>query len=339
MAKKPLVVISGRIQELPTSGESLEVHRNGITTTFSDGISIENRTAATSGVKDQYSPNLRFEAHYWNGSADVKQEFVQAVITSNAEPIRPSSLVWRYASGGGAFSELMRLTSGGLLGINNPIPLAALDIVAPLGANGLFLSGTQPTDVGTTPGTAGGSPISIQSAPGGNTTIATTGVGGIGGPIIFNAGTGGVANSALTSGTGGTGGTVTIKGGAGGTPSISGGALATGGAGGNTTVQAGTGGSGLLATTKNGGAGGSLILNGGQGGTGATSDGVGGPIIFKTAATISLAEVGRFDAAGNFTANNIIKAGSTPVALNNSVGYLVAAAMEAEVIIQQRVFS
>lgn len=143
--------------------------------------------------------------------------------------------------------------------------------------------GSQPASVGTTPGTAATDSFTVVGGAGGNSSIATTGVGGIGGDIAFTNGTGGVANSATTSGTGGAGGATTITAGTGGASAVTGGALSKGGIGGNIILQAGLGGAATVATTKNGGNGGAVSIRAGIGGAGASAAGTAGNLTFQTA--------------------------------------------------------
>jgi len=61
-----------------------------------------------------------------------------------------------------------------------------------------FAAGSTPASVATSPGTAHAGAITATGGLGGDTTIATTGVGGIGGGFSFTAGAGGTAASATT---------------------------------------------------------------------------------------------------------------------------------------------
>ena len=186
-----------------------------------------------------------------------------------------------FSTGG---TEKMRMIAGGSLGIGIAAPLARLQV-----------AGVQPADVATTPGTAADDLMISSGGIGGTTTIATTGVGGIGAAFTFTGGTGGVASSATTASTGGVGGEATITGGTGGAATAAG-TTRTGGAGGAVTIKPGTGGAASAGTTNNAGAGGALNLYGGLGGTGTTANGAGGAIKFFTSiANAAAAERARFD--------------------------------------------
>lgn len=144
-------------------------------------------------------------------------------------------------------------------------------------------TGVQPTSVGTTPGTAADSLWSLTAAVGGNTTIATTGVGGVGEAISQTAGTGGTANSAATASTGGAGGAAMHRAGDGGGSSVAGTGTNTGGVGGGADIRSGSGGaaSGASSGLVKGGAGGlvrAIAGNGGaaSAGTGSVTGGAGG---------------------------------------------------------------
>lgn len=178
----------------------------------------------------------------------------------------------------------------------------------------IHIVGTQPANVGTTPGTAATDSFTVAGAIGGTTTIATTGTGGTGGDITFATGVGGVASSATTASTGGRAGIFTITGITGGAAAPAGGtktggvgsALSfnsgTGGAasgtgtnnggnGGNAVMQSGIGGAATGGTTNNGGDGGNVNITARHGGAGATSAGTAGIINLSTGTTTTAATV------------------------------------------------
>ena len=140
-------------------------------------------------------------------------------------------------------------------------------------------AGTTPASVGTTPGTAHPGSMTVTGGLGGNTSIGTTGVGGIGAGFSFTSGAGGTANSATTSATGGAGGAWVTTTGAGGAAAVAG-VTGIGGAGGALTLTTGAGGAVSLAVsgTATGGAAGLLTIQGGVGGavTATTGTNVGG---------------------------------------------------------------
>lgn len=140
------------------------------------------------------------------------------------------------------------------------------------------LAGTQPASVGTSPGTAATSTMGLLGGTGGNTTLNTTAVGGIGGGATWTGGVGGTAASAATSSTGGAGGPFGFTGGVGGAATASG-TTRVGGIGGALSLVGGLGGAGTGGTTNTGGKGGDLNLTGGAGGTGGTTGGAAGNIV------------------------------------------------------------
>ncbi|KKU23322.1 MAG: Outer membrane autotransporter barrel domain protein, partial [Candidatus Woesebacteria bacterium GW2011_GWC2_47_16] len=153
--------------------------------------------------------------------------------------------------------ERMRITPTGLVGIGDTTPGSLLELL-----------GSQPASVGTTPGTAATDVFTVTGGTGGNTSIATTGIGGIGADLALTGGTGGVAGSAATASTGGKGGSFTFTGGIGGAASVVGTGTNLGGAGGDFQINGGTGGAASGGTANTGGAGGDLFLVGGAAGSG-----------------------------------------------------------------------
>ncbi len=126
--------------------------------------------------------------------------------------------------------------------------------------HGLWALGVIPPDVagaiGTTPF---GPAIQLRAPNGGNTTIATTGAGGVGGDMLLRCGAGGTAPNALVSSTGGKGGNCVTVGGGGGVGATQ------GGAGGDIQHFAGDG-------ANLNGSGGSVLMGAG-GGVGTGLDG------------------------------------------------------------------
>lgn len=136
-------------------------------------------------------------------------------------------------------------------------------------------TGTSPASVGTTPGTDGQYGIQLIGSNGGNTTIATTGLGGGGAGVMMLPGDGGSSVSATTSATGGVGGQSLVYGGSGGGVGIAGTGTNTGGTGGAVTITTGRGGhaTGSSSGANTGGTGGLLTLAAGNGGNAITGSG------------------------------------------------------------------
>jgi hypothetical protein len=173
---------------------------------------------------------------YWSGSA---------VLTSDA------GLVWDAVNG--------------RLGVQVASPTSIFQV-----------DSLKPATVATTPGTDGTELMRIgNSNSGGDTSIATTGVGGLGGAITISTSLGGRATAAATSSTGGIGGTLNYRTGAGGAASVAGTGTNTGGAGGPFSILSGAGGAatGNSSGTNTGGAGGSVAVQGGTGGAANTGSG------------------------------------------------------------------
>ena len=204
-------------------------------------------------------------------------------------------------------SELTRLTVAGS-GTDVAITTAAAHII--VGAP------DAPTSVGTTPGTNASAILTATGGLGGNTTIATTGVGGVGGGYSFTGGAGGTAASAITSGTGGAGGAFIVTSGAGAASAVTGAGNGTGGAGGAITMTTANGGAVTTSTGTNlGGKGGILSLIAGNGGAataGTDTGGAGGDLIL-TAGNGGNGDTG--GAGGNITLTpGNVGTGGAPVA-------------------------
>ena len=163
--------------------------------------------------------------------------------------------------------------------------------------NFITATGIQPASVATSLGTSSNTTgaIVFTAAKGGNTTIATTGVGGLGGPISITSGSGGTATSATTSSTAGGSGSISFTAAAGIVNSTVTSTLTQAGAGGQFAAITGNGGAASLSTgTNTGGAAGAISFIGGNGGAaGTASPGSGG-----VTATAGLG------ASVNFTAGN-----------------------------------
>lgn len=149
-----------------------------------------------------------------------------------------------------------------LMGLGTNTPSALLDIVGP-----------QPASVGTTPGDAATESLEITGGAGGDTSIVTTGVGGIGSGVSWTGGAGGEAAAALTASTGGAGGSQSITAGAGGNADVSGSGTNIGGAGGDLTLNPGAGGTASLGGSNTDGVSGDVLLAslGGNVGIGTTT--------------------------------------------------------------------
>jgi len=158
--------------------------------------------------------------------------------------------------------------SGNVLNINS-------DGTVPVSGGGSAISAGKNADSAT--GTYGidADPYHVFiGGDGGDTTIATTGVGGHGGSIVSIGGIGGRATAATTSSTGGIGGTILLEGGEGGQAIETGTNI--GGAGGSVQIFGGNGGAASGGSSNTNGAGGNIFLRAGFNGGGT---GTGGDII------------------------------------------------------------
>ena len=198
----------------------------------------------------------------------------------------------------------MRISSTGNVGIGIATPTSLLHAL-----------GSQPTAVGTTPGTAATSALNITGGIGGNTTIATTGVGGIGAALSLTGGAGGTAASAVTASTGGAGGALTVTGGVGGAAAVGTGTNI-GGVGGNITINPGAGGAASGGSVNTAGASGNVLLatSGGNVGIGTPSPARLFHVYNPTGAFIQLSEGHR----SSFEQRDVFTAGRSGNLFNQS---------------------
>jgi len=131
----------------------------------------------------------------------------------------------------------------------------------------LNIDGIGPPDVSSSTGTDSGY-VFLQMTAGGNTTIATSGQGGLAGEFLVMGNTGGTAPMAAVNSEGGEGSDIELDSGPGGDAS-SGATSNTGGRAGSISFNAANGGDATTgAGTNNGGDGGSINLRAGTGGHG-----------------------------------------------------------------------
>ena len=178
-------------------------------------------------------------------------------------------------------------------------------------------TGTQPASVGTTPGTAATAFQTWQGGTGGNTSIITTGVGGIGGGLAITLGTGGAAALADTASTGGKGGGAVWTMGPGGAAAAAG--TNVGGAGGDWEVIGGAGGAASGGTGNTGGVGGSVYIVGGAAGTGG-SPAVGNVYLGRTSGGTARGQV--IFANGTAAAPGLAFTAGTDIGFEGAAGVL-----------------
>lgn len=138
-----LVVLTGGTITAP-----LEIDKNGIVVTSTDGIVIANNTAATAGVPVQQSPRLRFRSHVWNTTATAADNtndwFIESVPTSGTVPL--GVLKFGRSLNGGAATFPMTLSSDGRMDLTGPMVAASFSASGNGGVGGVFfgaLTGTQ----------------------------------------------------------------------------------------------------------------------------------------------------------------------------------------------------
>ncbi|MFA6198731.1 MAG: hypothetical protein WC734_06320, partial [Patescibacteria group bacterium] len=119
-----------------TTTSSFSVSRASLTTTSVDGVALSSSSSATAAAPVRISPRLRFAAEGWDTTALVTKNanFIQEVLPVSGDPVT-ASLNWSYDLEGGGYSELMRLTSTGNLGIGTTSPLMKLSVQGTAGAD------------------------------------------------------------------------------------------------------------------------------------------------------------------------------------------------------------
>jgi len=95
--------------------EPVDVKRDGIATTTTDGIAITNNTAATVGTPVQYSPRLRFRANTWDtdGSSDTWDYWMEIQPVSTSTTV--SALKVFCSKNGAAATNVLTIQSSGNL--------------------------------------------------------------------------------------------------------------------------------------------------------------------------------------------------------------------------------
>ncbi|HZV21871.1 MAG TPA: hypothetical protein VE986_10045 [Hyphomicrobiales bacterium] len=112
-----------------------------INATSTDGLVLQNTTAATSG-NQKWSPRIHFTGQGWKTNATAASQTVDVI--EELQPVQGAAaptgnLVWSSQVNGGGYGGLMTLSSGGLLGIGTATPLASLEAWATGSAAPLYV--------------------------------------------------------------------------------------------------------------------------------------------------------------------------------------------------------
>lgn len=127
---------------LTTNNGLLAGNLQNITTTSTDGLVTQNTTASTVGVPVQYSPRLRHRGHAYNSvsTLDETHDWAQEVRPATAAGATSSTWAIMRSLNGGAYSDVVRLTSDGGLGIGTgTLPTSGYIRLPALGASGTKL--------------------------------------------------------------------------------------------------------------------------------------------------------------------------------------------------------
>lgn len=114
------------------SSGALTLLRDGIGVTSTDGVVLDNDTAAAAGAQ-QMSPRLRFDGFGWKTDATAASQAVSVI--NELLPVQGASaptanLLWKYAVNGGAYSTIATLTSAGALTTASSITTSAGNITS-----------------------------------------------------------------------------------------------------------------------------------------------------------------------------------------------------------------
>lgn len=100
----------------PTWSGSPTLAQAAIGVVSTDGLVLQNTTAATGGVPVQQSPRLRFNGSGWNGSASKTVDFYVEMLPQNTVNVF-GALVVGYALNGGAVNSIMTVDADSNVGV------------------------------------------------------------------------------------------------------------------------------------------------------------------------------------------------------------------------------
>ena len=127
----PGTLIGAITEQANTWTASQSFTRDAIATTSTDGVVLQNTTAATSGVTAQYSPRLRFSGTAWKSNATAASQ-----VNSMALELRPVSgaaattFTWALmasVAGSGSYTDILDGNSDGYLQIGNGASATQID--------------------------------------------------------------------------------------------------------------------------------------------------------------------------------------------------------------------
>ncbi len=142
----------------PAITTSATITRNALTTTPTDGLVIQNTTAALVGTQVQISPRLRFSSKAWNAASET-DDFAVYLVPAAGSPTT-STLKFASSIAGGAYATQLTLTSDGALTATGPVTgawfqvtgdryISTINNLSTGSQDGLLLSNATPALVGT----------------------------------------------------------------------------------------------------------------------------------------------------------------------------------------------
>lgn len=141
--------VLGMTASLATHSTPATITKNAIGTTSTDGLSLDNTTAATVGTTVQYSTRLRQRGTAWNsvGAASETHDWAFEVRPATAAGATSSTWVIARSMAGAAYADCLSIASSGATTITGPLTVNGAAGVTVANASGYvgIGSGTMPT--------------------------------------------------------------------------------------------------------------------------------------------------------------------------------------------------
>ena len=120
------------------------ITRAGIGVTSTDGLILNNTTAAAVGAQ-QMSPRVRFDGFGWKTDATAASQavsFINEMLPVEGASAPTANLLWKYSVNGGAYATRLTLTSAGqLLGVDGTVDIPSFSFATQPNSGLYMLSG------------------------------------------------------------------------------------------------------------------------------------------------------------------------------------------------------